>query len=270
MMMRRLIYTASCGAAICSLAVTGAPMAVRIQSTQLQAQSIAARVDAAPRGTPVTFSYPTRAGVCGDGNRVIAQRRDGDDYSIMQMDANGSSSSFNVSSRSVKDMMRDCVPGPAHVEVTTGTAGVSSLRVTVGPAAQNDYTAADAVRYLLDVVAVAGQEPKSRVASRALFAASLADAPAELTAGLITMSRRTRLDEDTRKGVIYYMGQSDDARATARLKEILADTDEPIGVRQTAIYALAQQKVPETVPTLLNVARNAREKQLRHDAIFWL
>jgi hypothetical protein len=275
MTIRNIMYTVSCGAALCGLAAGDMP-AVRIMSAApLAAQTLRARIDAVPRATPVTFSFPTKAGVCGDGSRIIARRRPGGDYSIMEMELNGSST-FNTSSRSRADLMRNCVEGPAHVMITRGADGIGTLRITVGPALQTDatdagsFTASDAVRYLLDVASGSNRGNARKIGSKALFAASLADAQEENTTGLIALSKRTSIDNDVRKDVVFWMSQTDDARATTRLKDILADQHEDIDVRKSAIFGLAQQNVPETVPTLLNTARTSRENELRKDAIFWL
>ena len=275
MTLRNVVHAISCGVAMCALAATGPDMVVQVlPNGSLEAQSLASRIESVPRGTPARFSFATRAGVCGDGYKIISRRGSGtDDYSIMQMESNGNTISYNTTSKERRDeLLRNCQDGPAYVQVTRGTDGLSAIHVAVGTTTRNDgqdlgtVPAADAVGYLLDAAAVS----REKVGSKALFAASLAGAPEELAAGLNALTRRKTMPQETRINAIYWLGQTHDPRTMTRLREILDDDSEATKVRESAIFGIAQQKTPESTQILLAIARSDSPSGLRKTAVFWL
>lgn len=253
-------------------ATCSALLAAVIEAAPASAQTLASRISNAPRNATITFAYPTKAGVCGDGDKIVSRRGNGDDISIMQTESNGNSGTFRSSSKkSREDWLRNCDPGPAHVRLERAGTTVSLLRVSVGGDVGNAQdlgvvTAQAAAHFLLDFAAVA---PK-KIANKALFAASLADADEALTTGLIALTRKSEVVADVRKDAVFWLSQTDDPRSTTRLKEILADERESIDVRKSSIFALAQQNSADAIPLLFNTARNAKSAELKKDAIFWL
>jgi hypothetical protein len=236
------------------------------------AQTLASRVSNAPRNATIIFSYPTKQGVCGNGRTIVTQRGDGDDISVMQVESNGSTNSFHTSSRkSREDWLRDCEPGPAHVRLERTGTTVSALRVTVGGTAGDaqdlgTVTGDAAAGFLLDFATAAPR----KIGQKAIFAASLADPDATVTTGLIAITRKSGLANEIRKDAVFWLSQTEDPRSTARLREILADEREDVEVRESSVFALAQNDSPETIQLLFNTARNAGSAQLKKSAIFWL
>ncbi|HEX6694072.1 MAG TPA: HEAT repeat domain-containing protein [Longimicrobiales bacterium] len=243
-----------------------------LHTAPLRAQSLASRVQAAGANATVSFTYPTRQGVCGDGEGIIARRGTGDDFSIIQTEGNGDRT-INISSKGKRnsrdEIMERCVDGPARVELSRNGGSFSRIGVTVGgsrSASLGTVSAQEAVAYLL---AVAETAPH-KVGTRALFAAYIADAPTEYVTSLIALTRRTSIDRDVRKDAVFWLSQTDDARAVPRLNEILRDRGEDIEVRKSSIFGLSQQEGDASVQTLIDAAKNLDRKELRQDAIFWL
>ena len=256
--MRKQIAVVLCSAAICG----AAPAA---------AQSIAQRVPSAPSNATIRFSYDVLPGVCGDGEKIVSRRGDDDDITVMRVGENGKS--FNTTSRnSREDWLRNCEPGPARFVVQKRAGTITSTAVSVGGSPSSVTTdlgtvsAADAVRYLLDLAAT-GQD---RAAKHALFAATIANAQQQVTDGLITLVRNDDVRSDTRKEAVFWLGQTREPRAISTIKSLLNDESESVELRKSAIFAIAQQHNDDAVTTLLSIARNAKSGELRNDAVFWL
>jgi hypothetical protein len=258
------------------LAVAIAPAA----SAQ-SAASIAARVVAAPDGE-VRLAYASRPDVCGDGSSMI---NIGHGRSINGLtESDGSWNGFN------------CMQGPARVALTVRDHKVVATRVRVG----GSWPAGGAA---LDLGTVPAREAAAYFVSLApqisgssgrnpLFAAVLADS-ADITPDLLRLARGgsrqavgalamvgseaslTALmdlalhgNESVRKAAVFWVGQSDEPRARALVRGVIADGKETIAVRKSAIFALGQQQA--SVPDLVSMYDNLTEPTLREHVIFVL
>ena len=269
--MRNLLNHTRASAPV-SIIIMMATAGLALHTAPLGAQSLASRVQAAGANATVSFTYPTRQGVCGDGSGIIARRGNGDDFSIIQTEGDGGRT-INISSKGTRNdrdaIMERCVEGPARVELSRDGGAFSRIAVTVGgtrSASLGTVTAQEAAAYLL---AVAETAPH-KVGTRALFASYIADAPTEYATGVIALTRKTSINRDVRKDAVFWLSQTDDARAVPRLTEILRDTREDIELRKSSIFGLSQQKGDASVQTLIDAAKNLDRKELRMDAIFWL
>lgn len=209
----------------------------------LHAQGLAARIDGAAPGA-VQFSFPARAGVCGNGRSFIQSTNGfyGDYYSGMY-----------VTSGNGDVRTEACQNGPVRVIVDRAGREIISIRTYVGtpvapaPAAQttatdlgrvSGQTAAD---YLLDLAAKA----EGRVGRDAIFPATLADS-ASSTDRLITIAKNQALNRDTRRAALSYMnnsvpsGQVLPARASDAIVAIARDETDNQQVRQSALSVLAR------------------------------
>jgi HEAT repeat protein len=83
--------------------------------------------------------------------------------------------------------------------------------------------------------------------------------------------RMAKLDADTgvREQAIFWVAQKASAKAVAAIKDAV-DNDPEVGVKKKAVFALSQLPKDEAVPELLHVAQTNRDPAVRKDAIFWL
>src|SRR3954469_6999067 len=131
-MMNLQPFVARCALALAALSLGGAA----------GAQSLARRVASAPDGR-VQFSFPARAGICGNGRSYI------------QTGPNSYSGSWSGDDARRPD---PCIAGPVRVVLDRADRVVISLQAYVGPPALEQGTTdlgtarpADAVDYLLSL-----------------------------------------------------------------------------------------------------------------------
>ena len=224
------------GLAIASVIAIGAA------TSPAGAQSLANRV-ASASGSSVQFSYPARAGVCGDGRTYIST---------------GSGSFYGSYSTNGSDQ---CVAGPVRVVADIADRNVIALRTYVGgansvvdAAATNlgTVTAADATEYLLGVASRAD----GRVGRDAIFAAVLADG-GDLSTRLLDIGRDQNRPLETRRAALSGLGRSDGAqldRVGATLVQIATNEGDAQGVRTTALSVLSRLDHGAGIPPLVKLA----------------
>jgi hypothetical protein len=218
-------------------------------STRLDAQELAKRVTASDG--IVNVIYPSRHAACGDGRG-----------SIQNVFGTNRSYSYDGDGR-----MHACVHGPARVAATVIDGEVTRLRLYVGPVETTDVrtltvSAAEAVGWLTGVAS----RGSSRVASDAIVPLVVADAP-DPWPFLLTLARDDNRARGVRQtalqwlsfGATDHLGLSESSRKT--------DDDE---MREQAVFALTQGPKSESVPTLIEIARTAKNAAARRSAIFWL
>jgi HEAT repeat protein len=85
------------------------------------------------------------------------------------------------------------------------------------------------------------------------------------------MIRMARSDTDTgvREQAIFWVAQKASTKAVATLKDAVKN-DPELGVRKKAVFALSQLPKDEAVPELLHVAQTNPSSEVRKEAIFWL
>lgn len=223
------------------------------------AQGLAARVNAAPADATVRFTFPSKPGVCGDGENIRVRGASG-----------GDTGHYTIRSRS--DGMGECVEGPVEMTIVRRDGRIADADVRVGGSARaadvdlGDVPATAAVAFLLssDVLrATTGAADDQMV-----FAATLA--AAESWPGLLRTARMQDLAPGTRKSAVFWLAQAAGARATEGLSSIVGDDSDEMEVRKQAIFALSQIRSDETIDALIEIARSNREPELRKNAMFWL
>ena len=221
------------------------------------AQSLAARVNAAPADATVRFTFESRPGVCGNGEN-ISIRGDSDGGATLSSGTYG-----------WKD---ECFEGPVQMEIRRSGNRITDARARVGGEPRTggtDLGAVDpeaAVTFLLsgDVLAAAG----SRASDRMVFAAVLANA--ESWPGLLRVARTRDLSSSARKSAVFWLAQAAGDRATEGLTSIVGDDSDEMEVRKQAVFALSQIRSDDTLDALMDIARTNAEPELRRNAMFWL
>ncbi len=211
------------------------------------AQSLADRIAGVSNGH-VRFSFDAREGVCGNGR--------------------------NISTRSsTSDWEPWCEPGPVRVSLELRDRQVVDLDTYVGGRWRTRQEAAtdlgmvepaEAVAYLL-TVARAGT---GRVAERAVLGIALADA--ETWPDLLKLAKDGSRPRSVRKSAVFWLGQAAGEAAVEGLTGLVAEPDEDLEVKKSAIFALSQVRQGDGVESLIQIARSNRDPRLRKQAIFWL
>jgi hypothetical protein len=221
------------------------------------AQSVAQRVVASD-GT-VQIVFPSRPSACGDGESFIGNvLGQSNDYS--------GSATFSGHGSWAN---RPCVHGPARVVATVLNGEVTRLRLYVGPvpAARPDVRAmsvssSDAATWLSGLVARA----PARVADDAMLPLVVADAGAPWPL-LLSVARDDSRPRDVRRSAITWLGSG--VADHLGLADERSDTDDD-QMRAQAVFVLSQRPKDESVPELLDLARQAKNPAVRRAAIFWL
>jgi hypothetical protein len=213
--------------------------ALAIISATSQAQTLANRV-ASAGDRAVQFSYPARAGVCGDGRTYI---------SMSPGDFSGTYSSSS-SDR--------CTVGPVRVVLDVADRNVIAVRTFIGGALDpgvtdlGTVTAAEAAEYLVGVASRAD----GRVGRDAIFAALLGDR-VEVASRLLDIGRDTNRPLETRRAALAGLVRSDPAqldRVGAALVSLATNESDVQSVRQEALQVLARLAHGAGVQPLVQLA----------------
>ncbi|MBW8772443.1 MAG: HEAT repeat domain-containing protein [Gemmatimonadetes bacterium] len=219
-----------------------------LAATPLAGQTLASRI-AATSADRVTFTFPGKPGVCGDGEN------------------------FNI--RGVRQTFHgnddwDCREGPVRVTVNLNGHTPMRIRTTVGgttPTGAEDLgevPPSEASDWLMSLA----ERGEGRVSEEALMPAVVAR-DVVVWPRLVTMARRRDLREETRKQAIFWLGQEAADHALGPLDSMVTD-DPDREVRQAAIFALAQQHSDRAIDILVRTARTHRDRETRRTAFFWL
>ena len=216
----------------------------------LSAQSLAQRVAQVPNGG-VRMSFAARNGVCSSGPNSI-HIDDGDD------DEDGWESG--------------CESGPVRVSMRFTRGRVTDSQVHVAGRwreAGRDVTdlglvpAKEAAELLVELARQASD------GGELIAAAALADSVA-IWPKLITLAKDERVELETRRQAVFWLGQAAGAAATRGLDSIAKDDRGDLEVRKQAVFALSQRPSEEGVPALIRIARTNPHAELRKSALFWL
>jgi HEAT repeat protein len=206
------------------------------------AQSLANRV-AGASDRSVQFSYPAKAGVCGDGRTYISTGP-GNYYG-----------SYSTNSS------EQCVAGPVRVVADLADRNVIALRTYVGGATPvvdagvtnlGTVTAADATDYLLGVASRAD----GRVGRDAIFAALIADG-ADLSPKLLDIGRDQSRPLETRRAALSGLVRSDAGQLDkigAALVQIATNESDAQGVRTAALSVLSRLDHGAGIQPLIQLA----------------
>lgn len=220
---------------------------ILVGARTVEGQDLAARI-AATHADRVTFTYPGKPGLCGNGENL----------------------SFNSvrESSSMRDW--DCVEGPARVTLDLDGPRVTRVKLTVGgtaPAGAEDLgtiAPADAADWLLAFAARGEGRASEEALMPAVVARDVVTWPR-----LAAMAKDQALREGTRKQAIFWLGQEAADQAVGTLEDVVnEDPDHP--VREAALFALSQQRSDHAIDILIRVARSNHDQRLRRTAFFWL
>jgi HEAT repeat protein len=206
-----------------------------------QSQALAKRIAASSEHS-VQFSYPVKAGICGDGRTFISM---------------GGGNFYGSYSSNTSDQ---CAAGPARVVADLADGAVVGLRAYVGgPNPTLDaitnvgtVTAADATDFLLGVATKAD----GKVGRDAIFAAMLADG-GDLSSRLLEIGRDQNGPLETRRSALGALGRSDVAqldRIGAALVQIATNENDVQGIRTAALSVLARLDHGTGIQPLIQLA----------------
>ena len=223
----------------------------------LQAQSLAARVQAAGEGA-VTFRFAARPGVCGDGEHFIRTGR----------------SSYHGSLASGRPM-EPCIVGPVQVRLTLEDGAVNRVQYWVGPPRSREardlgvVSAPEAARYLLTIAA----RGSPGASAKAIFPAVLADS-ATVWPALLTIARDTDTrPRSTRQEALFWLSRFASGAIAGHPNQPFDEDDEGSAdddLKTHAVFVLSQLPRGEGIPELLEVARSNPSRRVRSQALFWL
>lgn len=238
------------GTSVALLLVTGA--------SALAAQgNLARRVSTAPDGR-VQFSFPARAGVCGDGR------------SLVTIDG-----SMHIGTYNTSDASRTCTSGPVRVVVERAGRTIVALHTYVGPSdtlasATTDLGAvgaAEAADYLLDLAARLDGRP----GRDAVMPAALAEG-VDASGRLLAIARDAARPVDTRRSALSWLAREAASpaaadRAADALVALARDAEQPRRVRQQALSVLGRLGSGAGIPQVIAVAREGEDAWLTREAV---
>ena len=222
-----------------------------------EAQSIAQRVRSAGDGR-VRFTFAPKPDICGYGGSISR---------------NGGSNRWGSSSNDSPDVEygNECGSSPVRVILYVDNGGVTKVRTYVGgrwrPGTDitdlGHVSTRDATAYLLDLAA---NGPTASVSRDAIMPATLADS-VTIWPALTRIARDESRPNSTRKQALFWLSTEAGDHIAGRDKGI-KDPDSEI--KKQAVFALSQRMNGESVPALMQVARNNRDPEVRRSALFWL
>ena len=224
-----------------------------------QGSSVARRVASAPDGR-VRLSYAAVPGVCGNGNNISR--------------GNSGRTNWNHTESVDVEWDADCNTGPVRIVADVAGGRVTKLRTYVGgrwrPASGSVtdlgvVSTRDAADFLLGLVAGS----TDRVAKEAIFPATIADSVIVWPA-LLRVARDESRPSETRKQAVFWVGQAAGDAITANLTSLVDENDIDREIRESAVFALSQQRNGVAVPALIQIARTNRDPKIRKSAMFWL
>jgi hypothetical protein len=226
-------------------------------SRDAEAQSIASRV-AGARDGKVRFTFAAKPEICGYGNGISRV---------------GSSSRSSWNSNESADVIYDeeCSHSPVRMVLSVTGGKVTKVRTYVGGQwrSPSDPTVdigavstREATNYLLSLA----QSDDSRIGSEAILPIMLADS-VNVYPPLFRLARDEARPQNTRRQALFWLGQAA-ADVVAPDRDSKGSDDEEI--KKQAVFAISQRRRDESVPALIQVARNNRDAQVRRTALFWL
>jgi HEAT repeat protein len=223
------------------------------------AQTLAQRI-AAAGDAEVRMTYPTRSGVCGDGDDAVAFGEAL--YIHPSMESYGRWSGVK------------CQPGDARVSLAVRGGEVEVVRTRVGGSWRESrsrvvdlgrVSAVEASEYFL---ALAGTE-RGRDARNALLSAVIADS-ADVIPGLLRLSERASVPRETRKRAVQWLGMLGDKSLVPHLERLARDDGDDDSLGEAALFALSMLDEGAGIPSLITFARSTAPIEMRRKAVFWL
>jgi hypothetical protein len=215
--------------------------AIMFSAPPALSQTLAKRVSASSERS-VQFSFPVKAGICGDGRTFIST---------------GAGTFYGSYSGNSSEQ---CVAGPARVVADLANGSVVGLRAYVGgpnPAIDaitnlGTVTSADATDFLLGVASRAD----GKVGRDAIFAAMLTDG-GDLSSRLLEIARDQNRPLETRRAALGALGRSDAAqldRIGTALVQIATNENDAQQVRSAALSVLSRLDRGAGIQPLIQLA----------------
>lgn len=230
------------------------------------AENLAARIAAAPDGT-VAFSFPARAGVCGDGASLIVEVQGPNEQTIYT--ANGTSI-YNNSGRG-GDLGSTCIEGPVRVVLDVRNGKVLDIHPYVGKAGRAVRTelglvnTPEATDYLIGLGGSSAD-----LAADAFLAASLGEG-SRISVPLVKYAGDRGAAAAVRESAVKWIGRTAERESTVpevlpALRSITLDRGDEAEVRERSLRAIGQfsrgdQEI-RAMYAKIDVA-NLRERALR-------
>ena len=223
-----------------------------------EAQSIAQRVRSAGDGR-VRFTFAAKPDVCGWGHSISRNSSGNHRWSSSRDD------SPDVEYGS------ECSPSPVRVILYVDNGDVTKIRTYVGgrwrPGTDvtdlGSVSTRDATAYLLDLAA---KGPNASVSRDAIMPATLADS-VTIWPALTRIARDESRPNSTKKQALFWLSTEAGDHVAGRDK---GTKDPDSEIKKQAVFALSQRRNGESVPALMQVARNNRDPEVRRSALFWL
>lgn len=221
------------------------------------AQTVERRVAGAPDGN-VTFSFASRADVCGDGRNYIRA----DDMWM---------GSFNDSVRA-----HECQRGPIRVLLTRDGRDIIRISTFAGPVAEEPgatnlgtVPAADAAAWLLGIATRVDGRP----GREAIMPAALADS-ALVTRELLAIARNVDRSRELRRSALSWVvrrrgerGELSGEEVSRTLVAIARDENEVRTVRDQALSSLARLESASSLDALVSMTTGTTEAWLARRAV---
>lgn len=226
-------------------------------SREVEAQSLASRI-ANARDGKVRFTFAPKPEVCGYGN------------SISRSGHNRMSWTSDESPDVVYD--DECSHTPVRIVLYMRGGRVTKLRTYVGgtwrtPSEPTTDLGAVSTREATSYLIGLASSDDGSIGQQAIMPAILADS-VNVYPQLFRIARDDSRPHSTRNQALFWLGQAAaDRVAPDRLEGKGTDDEE---VKKQAVFALSQRRREDSVPALIQVARNNRDPELRRSAIFWL
>ena len=215
------------------------------------------RISGAPAGN-ITFTFASRADVCGDGRTYIRA----DDMWM---------GSFNDNIRSM-----ECERGPIRVLLTRDGSEIIRISTYAGPVAEEPgatnlgaVPAADAAAWLLGIAARIDGRP----GREAIMPAALADS-AKVTRELLAIARNVDRSRELRRTALSWIvrrrgevGELSGEEVSRTLVTIARDENEVRTVREQALSSLSRLESPSSFQALVDMTTGSTEAWLAKRAV---
>jgi len=234
-----------------------AALALITAAGSVGAQTVERRVAGAPDGN-VTFSFASRADVCGDGRNFIRA----DDMWM---------GSFNDGVRA-----QACERGPIRVLLTRDGRDIIRITTFAGPVAEEPgatnlgtVPAADAAAWLLGIASRVDGRP----GREAIMPAALADS-ALVTRELLAIARNVDRSRELRRSALSWVvrrrgerGELSGEEVSRTLVAIARDENEVRTVRDQALSSLARLESASSLDALVSMTTGTTEAWLARRAV---
>jgi hypothetical protein len=209
------------------------------------AQTLEQRVMAVASGL-VRFSFPARAGVCGNLGNQSSE------------DADGWVAGCEWQS------VRIALRVENHRVARIGTHIGGEWRPSASVTDLGMVSPRDAAAYFIRLA-----QRDYDLDGSPILPATLADS-VTIWPDLARLARNPTIRPERRREAVFWLGQAAGAAAAQALDSIATDPHGDREIRKQAVFALSQRTANQGVPALIRIARTNPDPELRKSALFWL